>query len=150
MSRDCGNVQKIFVAIPVGETLPSSGKGIAISDLASAKIVQFIEGDDKDPLGYALCISVTPDGCSGLSYKMDIGSLDQATSDGHKIFKRDNAHVVIEKKSYFYVIGSTLDYVEALTGSGFSLNNPNIKRSCSCGSSFAVTKETVQRATRDQ
>ena len=46
--------------------------------------------------------------------------------------------VMVEKQSYIFVIGSQLDYVESLLMSGFELNNPNIKKSCSCGASFAI------------
>ena len=76
------------------------------------------------------------DGCSGKSYSMDLVAKSEYPDD--KVFIKNNANVIVDKSSYIFVIGSTLDYVETLLMSGFQLNNPNIKKSCSCGSSFAV------------
>lgn len=57
---------------------------------------------------------------------------------GDKVFSHNGATIMIEKLSYLFVTGSRLDYVEALTGSGFNLVNPNVKKTCACGSSFAI------------
>ena len=70
---------------------------------------------------------------------MDLGDVESAKANGDKIFTHDNgALVIIDKLSYLFVIGSKVDYHESLLASGFQLVNPNIKRSCSCGSSFSV------------
>ena len=92
----------------------------------------------KDPTEFGLKVSVIKDGCSGNSYTMDLGSVSEAKANGDKIFTHNGAHVIVEKLSYMFVIGSMVDYQETLLASGFQLVNPNIKRSCSCGSSFAV------------
>ena len=70
---------------------------------------------------------------SGL--RLDIGIV---TAFSDKLFTKNGATVIVEKLSYMFVIGSQLDYQETLLASGFQLVNPNIKKSCSCGSSFAV------------
>ena len=73
-------------------------------------------------------------GCSGLTYKMDV---DQPR-EGDKVFEHDGARLVIDRKSFLYLKGTELDYKEELMASGFNLRNPNVKRTCGCGSSFVV------------
>jgi iron-sulfur cluster assembly protein len=58
--------------------------------------------------------------------------------DGDKIFERDGAKVVVDRKSFLYLNGTELDYVDSLMNTGFNLNNPNVKRTCGCGASFSV------------
>jgi iron-sulfur cluster assembly protein len=136
---DCGDVKKVFVAT---KTPPAPIEaplfGIAISELAAQKIKQFIIADNNSPEDYALHVAVVKDGCSGKSYVMKMAPLSESVASGDKVFTHDGANVVIEKTSYLFVTGSILDYTEALTGSGFVFNNPNVKKTCSCGSSFAV------------
>lgn len=136
---DCGNVQKVFVPSSKEETKQLKPiSGVEISDRAAEKILFFCQSDKKDPTEFGLKVSVVKDGCSGNSYTMDLGSVGEAKANGDKIFTHNGAHVIIEKLSYMFVIGSMVDYQETLLASGFQLVNPNIKRSCSCGSSFAV------------
>ena len=136
---DCGDVKKVFVpASGNTQTIPMPINGIEISDKASEKIAMFLSQEDKSCQEYGLFVSVKKDGCSGLSYDMSFKRLDDCMANQDKIFTHHNASVIIGKTSYFYVIGSRLEFTEALTGSGFALINPNVKKSCSCGSSFAV------------
>ena len=55
-----------------------------------------------------------------------------------KIFERDGAQLIVDKKSFLYLNGSELDYSEELMSSGFKVVNPNAKRRCGCGESFVV------------
>ncbi len=136
---DCGDVKKVFVATTTAVApLEAPVFGIVISDLAAQKIKQFIMADNNSPENHALHVAVVKDGCSGKSYVMKMAPLEESQNNGDKIFSKDGAHVAIEKSSYLFVTGSILDYTEALTGSGFVFNNPNVKKTCSCGSSFAV------------
>ncbi len=137
---DCGNVQKVFVPTKTvkEKEIVEKIEGVKITDLAAEKIIHFCNSDSKDPKEYGLKVSVVKDGCSGNSYTMDLGSLKDAKENGDKVFIHNNAIVIIDKLSYLFVIGSQLDYHESLLASGFQLGNPNVKRSCSCGSSFAV------------
>lgn len=136
---DCGDVKKVFVPTKEKTEAPVEPiKGILIEDVAADKIKLFLTQDEKSTDEYGLYVKVVPDGCSGNSYVMDMKDLASCRENGDKIFEKDGAYLVIDKTSYFFVTGSVLSYKEALTGSGFSLTNPNIKRSCSCGSSFAV------------
>jgi len=139
---DCGDVKKVFVKPDNSASTESETNekiiGIKIEPSAADKIKQFLIQDNKSPDEFGLFVKVVKDGCSGNSYIMDLKPLEGAKENGDKIFEKNGAYLVIEKTSYFFVAGSILSYKEALTGSGFSLDNPNIKRSCSCGSSFAV------------
>jgi iron-sulfur cluster assembly protein len=58
--------------------------------------------------------------------------------DGDKVFEVDGAKIVVDRKSFLYLKGTELDYREELMTSGFNLRNPNVMRSCGCGSSFVV------------
>ena len=136
---DCGNVQKVFVPTEKEEVneLPTI-QGVDITDTAAEKILFFIKSDKKDPSEYGLKVTVVKDGCSGNSYTMELGTIADAQKNGDKIFKKNGATVIVDKLSYLFVIGSRVDYEQTLLASGFQLVNPNIKKSCSCGSSFSV------------
>ncbi|HJY79533.1 MAG TPA: iron-sulfur cluster assembly accessory protein [Candidatus Binatia bacterium] len=105
---------------------------IEISENAAKKIHDILVQQEKE--GQGLRVKVVGGGCSGLSYKMDI----DAPRDGDRIFERDDVKVLVDRKSFLYLRGTELDYSESLMDSGFKLHNPNVKRSCGCGSSFSV------------
>jgi len=80
-------------------------------------------------------VGVTSGGCSGLSYDL---KLDQNIEESDKLFEDQGVRILIDKKSFLYLIGTTLEYQGGLNGKGFSFNNPNASRTCGCGESFAV------------
>jgi iron-sulfur cluster assembly protein len=137
---DCGNVQKAFIPTQVQENSEpvKPVSGFQVSDKAAEKIKHFCSVEGHDPNEYGLKVSVVKDGCSGNSYTMALSSLALSKENGDKIFSHNGAYVMVEKLSYLFVIGSILDYKETLLASGFELVNPNVKKTCSCGSSFAV------------
>ena len=106
--------------------------GIVLSDSAVEKIRTLIAANADAERG--LRVKVVGGGCSGLSYKMD---LDQKR-DGDRVFERDGARLIVDRKSYLYLNGTELDYADDLMHAGFNLRNPNVKRSCGCGASFGV------------
>lgn len=82
-----------------------------------------------------LRMGVRGGGCSGLSYSLEF---DNELTPHDREFEIDGIKVVCDKKSYLYLNGTTLDYVQqGLTG-GFTFLNPNAKSSCGCGSSFSA------------
>jgi iron-sulfur cluster assembly protein len=81
-----------------------------------------------------LRVKVVGGGCSGLQYKME---LDEPR-EGDKVFEKDGAKLIVDRKSFLYLNGTELEYKEDLMKAGFTLNNPNVKRTCGCGASFAV------------
>ena len=105
---------------------------IEISENAVKKIHSLVTQQQKEGLG--LRVKVVGGGCSGLSYKMDL----DVPRDGDRVFERDAAKVLVDRKSFIYLRGTELDYADGLMDSGFKLQNPNVKRSCGCGSSFSV------------
>ena len=105
---------------------------IGITDQAAQKIQALVTERRIDQGG--LRVKVVGGGCSGLTYKMDV----DRPRDGDKVFEQDGARLVVDRKSFLYLKGTELDYREELMTSGFSLRNPNVKRTCGCGSSFVV------------
>ena len=103
-----------------------------MTDGAAAKIKMLAA--EKGITDGGLRVKVVGGGCSGLTYKMDV----DAPRDGDKVFERDGAKVVVDRKSFLYLKGTELHYHDELMASGFTLRNPNVKRSCGCGSSFVV------------
>lgn len=140
MSDNCGNVQKAFVPTKIDkiESVSPIASGIGVTDIAAERILHFINTQKHSPKTHGLKVSVVNDGCSGKSYTMDLAEIEPCKENGDKIFEHNGANVIIEKLSYMFVLGSTLDYKESLLASGFELKNPNIKGACSCGSSFSV------------
>lgn len=137
---DCGDVKKVFVPTKDAPAQKSVvKKGVTIDNVAAEKITTFVKNEGHTPETHGLWVCVKKDGCSGLSYDMAIKEIAPLKENGDKVFTHESgANLLIDKMSYFYITGSILTYTEALTGSGFILQNPNIKGSCSCGSSFAV------------
>jgi len=103
---------------------------VTLSDSAVSKIRQLTA--EKPDSG--LRVKVVGGGCSGLQYRMEI----DAAKERDKVFERDGARLIVDKKSFLYVNGSELDYADELMSAGFRLVNPNAKRTCGCGESFVV------------
>ena len=82
-----------------------------------------------------LRVAVMGGGCSGLQYKMD---LQDGPANRDILVDTAGVRVVVDPKSALYVSGSELDYIDALQGGGFKVNNPNAASSCSCGESFSA------------
>lgn len=107
---------------------------ITITDAAAKKIRGLLEGEQKAPAEYGLRLGVVGGGCSGLSYRLAFDSPRPAD----QVFEKDGVRVLVDARSLLYVDQSTLDYTESLQGSQFRIENPNVKGSCGCGSSFNI------------
>jgi iron-sulfur cluster assembly protein len=105
---------------------------IEMTDQAAARIRHLVT--EKGRADGGLRVKVVGGGCSGLTYKMDLDDVRQ----GDKVFEHAGAKLVVDRKSFLYLNGTILDYQDGLMASGFNLQNPNVKRSCGCGSSFVV------------
>ncbi len=105
---------------------------IRISERAAQRIRELVQQAGQQELG--LRIKVVGGGCSGLQYKMDLDT----ERPGDKVFGANDARVIIDRKSFLYLNGTELDYNDGLMNAGFTLRNPNVKRMCGCGASFAV------------
>ena len=142
-NQTCGNVQKVFINTCKQESkLKPKPKidPISMTETAAQKIKYFVESEGKSPSEYGLQVGIEKSGCSGSSYSMELGSLSSAKENGDEVFQNNGAHVIIAKKNMLTVFGSILDYKESFFASGFEFDNPNIAKSCGCGSSFRVKK----------
>ena len=107
---------------------------VALSENASKQVKQLKQAQNL-PENVFLRMGVKGGGCSGMSYSLEF---DTEIGPHDKEFETDGIKVVVDKKSYLYLNGTTLDYVtQGLTG-GFTFVNPNAKSSCGCGTSFSA------------
>ncbi len=108
---------------------------IKVSESASKKIVEMMKEDGFDASKDYVRVGVKSGGCSGLSYELNF---DKVTNENDKIFEDNNIKIVVEKKSFLYLVGTILEYSGGLNGKGFVFNNPNAQRTCGCGESFSL------------
>ena len=103
-----------------------------LTDDAAAKVKSLIEAEGNPEL--ALRVAVRPGGCSGFSYEMFFDT-DVAPDDVR--IEQDGVTVLIDPASVQHLGGASLDYKDGLQGAGFTINNPNVSRTCGCGQSFS-------------
>jgi iron-sulfur cluster assembly protein len=106
---------------------------IQLTDTAVGKVKEILGAQDPKPEG--LRISVVGGGCSGFSYSM---AFESSAGLLDKTYNFDGLKVFIDQASLLYLDGASVDYVETLEGAGFKFNNPNVKSTCGCGSSFSA------------
>jgi len=80
-------------------------------------------------------VGVKSGGCSGLSYDL---SFDNKIAETDKVFEDNDVRIIVDKKSFLYLVGTVLEYSGGLNGKGFVFNNPNAQRTCGCGESFSL------------
>jgi iron-sulfur cluster assembly accessory protein len=100
----------------------------------AAEKVKSIRVEEKIEDGYGLRLKVMGGGCSGFAYDL---FFDQA-QDVDQSFESQGVKMLCDQMSLMYLVGTEIDYVEDVQGSGFKFNNPNVKSTCGCGSSFSV------------
>lgn len=106
--------------------------GVSITDRAAKRIKEILTTENRE--GQGLRLKVIGGGCSGLQYKLDF-DMERA---GDRVFEKEGAKVLVDMKSLLYLSGTELDYNEGLMESAFVFQNPNVRRSCGCGTSFTV------------
>jgi iron-sulfur cluster assembly accessory protein len=89
----------------------------------------------QDPIPAGLRVGVVGGGCSGFQYSM---SFENQSGMMDKVFSFDDLKVFVDATSLMYLNGCTVDYVETLEAAGFKFENPQVKSTCGCGSSFSV------------
>jgi iron-sulfur cluster assembly accessory protein len=116
-------------------TIPEVKKSapITLSANAVGKVKEIMAQQNPVPAG--LRIGVVGGGCSGFQYSMNFengaGAMD-------KVFDYDGLKLFVDATSLMYLSGVNVDYIETLEGAGFKFDNPNVKSTCGCGSSFNV------------
>lgn len=108
---------------------------IKVSETAKNKVVELMKDDGFNPTTDFVRVGVKSGGCSGLSYDL---KFDNQQQEGDKVFEDNGVKIIVDKKSFLYLIGTTLDYSGGLNGTGFVFNNPNANRTCGCGESFSL------------
>ena len=106
---------------------------VNLSDKAAEKVKE-IRGEENIEETYALRLKVQGGGCSGFSYDL---YFDQP-QETDRPFEVKGVKLICDEMSLMYLMGTEIDYVEGLHGAGFKFNNPNVKSTCGCGSSFSV------------
>ena len=108
---------------------------IKVSDFARKKVIELMTDDGFDATKDFVRVGVKSGGCSGLSYELNF---DNKQLENDKLFEDNNVKIVVDKKSFLYLVGTTLDFSGGLNGKGFVFNNPNANRTCGCGESFSL------------
>jgi iron-sulfur cluster assembly accessory protein len=106
---------------------------VQITDRAVGKVREIMSSQEPVPAG--LRIAVVGGGCSGFSYSM---AFENSPSMLDKTYDYQGLKIFVDQASLLYLDGAEVDYVETLEGSGFKFNNPQVKSTCGCGSSFQV------------
>ncbi len=108
---------------------------IQVSEKAKLKAIELMKEDGYDASKDFIRVGVKSGGCSGLSYDL---SFDNQEKENDKIFENNNIRIIVDKKSFLYLVGTELDYSGGLNGAGFIFKNPNANRTCGCGESFSL------------
>jgi len=106
---------------------------VTLTPKAIAKVKEIMGQQTPAPSG--LRIGVVGGGCSGFSYSM---SFENSSGMMDKVFDMEGLKVYVDATSVMYLNGCIVDYLETLEGAGFKFENPNVKSTCGCGSSFSV------------
>ena len=108
---------------------------IKVSDTAKDKVQNLMEEDGFNPNTDFVRVGVKSGGCSGLSYDL---KFDKTQKETDKVFESNGVKIIVDNKSFLYLIGTTLEYSGGLNGTGFVFKNPNANRTCGCGESFSL------------
>ena len=106
---------------------------VQLTETAITKVREILDTQEPKPAG--LRIAVVGGGCSGFSYSM---AFENQPNVLDKTYTYDGLKIFVDQASLLYLDGAEVDFVETLEGSGFKFNNPQVKSTCGCGSSFQV------------
>ncbi|MDO8556248.1 MAG: iron-sulfur cluster assembly accessory protein [Nanoarchaeota archaeon] len=129
-TKEFQTMLKELNAIITTDTTPTTG--IILTKKATEKLNEIMKKEKKEKA--FLRINIIAGGCSGNSYDLQF---EKKKNKEDIIIKHEGITIIIDKESMKKMEGSTIDYIEGLQASGFKINNPNIKKSCGCGSSFS-------------
>jgi iron-sulfur cluster assembly accessory protein len=104
---------------------------IQLTQTAAGKVKELLEEEGRADI--ALRVAVQPGGCSGLRYAM---YLDDQLSEKDVAEEQFGVRVIVDKMSVPYLSQATIDFVDSLEQSGFTIDNPAAQSSCACGHSF--------------
>ena len=107
---------------------------IKVSDSAKEQVSKLLQEESR-PAGSFVRVGVEGGGCSGLMYQLHF---DHEMKEGDQVFEDNGVKVVVDKRSFLYLVGTELEYTGGLNGKGFVFKNPNASRTCGCGESFSI------------
>ena len=108
---------------------------VVLTEKAATQVKRY-QDDNKVEDDMFLRVAVAASGCSGYSYKLEFAQdFNEATDDQYEFH---GVKIVVDKKSSLLLDGTTIDWYEGLEARGFKFDNPNVTKSCGCGSSFQV------------
>ncbi len=125
------NIRKPDAAPP--QPKPANENPINLTARAAEKVNEIRSAENIED-SFGLRLRVVGGGCSGFSYDLYFDSPTEVDQQ----FSVAGVKVVVDEMSLMYLVGTEIDYVEGLSGAGFKFNNPNVKSTCGCGSSFSV------------
>ena len=108
---------------------------IQVSETAKQRVINLMSEEGFDATKDYVRVGVKSGGCSGLSYDL---SFDNKIAEADKVFEDNEVRIIVDKKSFLYLVGTVLEYSGGLNGKGFVFNNPNAQRTCGCGESFSL------------
>ncbi len=106
---------------------------VSFTPVAAAKVNEIRQAEGIED-SMALRLRVVGGGCAGFQYDL---YFDEPAEVDRQV-ELSGVRVVVDEMSLMYLVGTQIDYVEGLQGAGFKFNNPNVKSTCGCGSSFSV------------
>jgi iron-sulfur cluster insertion protein len=106
---------------------------IHVTTAAAVKIQELLTEEGKSDSG--LRVFVQGGGCSGFQYGLMI---EEGGGVGDQQFESNGVRLYVDPVSLSYVKGAEVDFVDTITGGGFTIKNPNATSTCGCGSSFNV------------
>ncbi|MCP4977059.1 MAG: iron-sulfur cluster assembly accessory protein [Maribacter sp.] len=108
---------------------------IQVSEKAKQRVISLMIEEGFDATKDYVRVGVKSGGCSGLSYELNF---DNKINESDKVFEDNAVRILVDKKSFLYLVGTVLEYSGGLNGKGFVFNNPNAQRTCGCGESFSL------------
>ena len=106
---------------------------INVTETAASKITELLAEEQKD--GSGLRVFVQGGGCSGFQYGLMI---EEGGGVGDQVFESNGVKLFVDPVSITYLKGAEVDFVDTVTGGGFTIKNPNATSTCGCGSSFTT------------
>jgi iron-sulfur cluster insertion protein len=108
---------------------------VNVTETAAVKINELLAEESK--VGAGLRVFVQGGGCSGFQYGLMIDEAETAT-EADEVYESNGVRLFVDPISVRYLVGAEVDYVDNVSGGGFTIRNPNAKSTCGCGSSFNV------------
>ena len=106
---------------------------VTLTTVAVDKVKEIMNQQTPQPNG--LRVAVVGGGCSGFTYHM---AFETQPGESDNVYEFNGLKLLVDQMSEMYLDGAEIDYVESLEGAGFKFNNPNVRSTCGCGSSFSV------------